>query len=128
MPIELWVDKDRRRICAVVSGDFTFEEILDTITKAVNDPDLMPGYDILSDHTQVGEVLTMGQARKMTAHLKGLSDYFAGSRWAVVTTKPASYGMMRMLSVLVEEVPIHLEVFHSFEDAERWLGQPRALE
>ncbi len=112
----------------MVSGDFTFDEILDTVTKAVNDPDFVPGCDILSDHTQVGEVLTMSQARRLTVHLRGLSEHFAGARWAVVTTKPASYGMMRMLSVLVEEVPMQLEVFHSFEDAERWLGEPRALE
>jgi hypothetical protein len=32
---------------------------------------------------------------------------------------------MRMLSVLLEKIPIDLRVFYSFDEAERWLSLPK---
>ena len=50
---------------------------------------------------------------------------WAGDRWAIVATVPASYGMMRMLSVHAERVPMDARVFERAEDAESWLDSPR---
>ena len=104
MPIKQWVESDRRRIRAVVYGNFTISEILGAIDSAVQDPGFEPGFDVLSDHTEIGEPLTISQAQEMVSHLKKLAKQMAGSRWAVVTREPASYGMRRMLSVLIERV------------------------
>lgn len=125
MPIEHRIEPEQRRIRATVSGNFTLEEILDTINGTVNDPDFQRGYDILSDHTRVETAITTEQAGVTAEYLASLSLYFAGSRWAVVTTKDVSYGMMRMLSVFLERVPMDLRVFRSFDEAENWLATPK---
>lgn len=125
MPIKQWVEPDRRRIRAVVDGDCSIFEMLGAIDFAIRDPDFVPGFDVLSDHTKIGEPLTTPQAQAIVTHLEGLAEQMAGSRWAVVTRKPASYGMMRMLSVLIKSVPMRLEVFSSFDEAEQWLASPR---
>ena len=122
MPIRHWLDKERRRVHAVVTGRFTLAEIVAAIDAATSDPEFERGFDVLSDHTAVEEPLTPSQAEQMVAHLRTLSRQLVGARWAIVTRKPASYGMMRMLSVLAEQVPMRVEVLNSLEEAEQWLG------
>lgn len=124
MPIESYVDEGRRRIVATVSGSFTLAEILDAIDRSVRDPRFRPGFAVLSDHRTVEEPLTPEQAGRMVDHLESLAELMAGSRWAVVTSKAASYGMLRMVSALVKHIPMEVQVFSSLEEAEAWLASP----
>ncbi len=125
MPIEHFIDVERRRIVATVIGDFTLEDIFETIGGAVRDPRFRPGFDVYSDHRAVGEPLTGPQATQVAAFLEKHADVLAGTRWAVVTSKPASYGMLRMLSILAQRVPMEIQVFASQSEAEAWLASPR---
>lgn len=123
MPIRIWVEKDRRLVRAVVMGSITVGEIVEAIDASIRDPDFEPGFDILSDHTAIGEPLTPSQAQQTAAHLMKFSPSMAGARWAVVVGTPASYGMMRMLAVLLERIPMTLRAFTSLADAEAWLAR-----
>ena len=122
MPIINIIDEEAGRVVSTVSGDFTIEDIVTAISGSVKDPRFRPGFHILSDHSSVGVPLTTTQAKQMIAHMEALSKYLRGSRWAVVTTKAASYGMFRMLSVLAERIPMEIQAFRSHEDAEAWLS------
>jgi len=64
---------------------------------------------------------------EISSYLKNLYGVMAHSRWAVITKNPASYGMMWILSVFFEEVPMELNIFGTMEAAERWLSQPKAI-
>lgn len=124
MPLRHHVDVKRRRVVATLSGEVSLAEMLDAITASVSHPDFEPGFDVYSDHTGITRVFTTDQARRLAGHLASLSEQMAGSRWAIVTDKEASFGMMRMLSVFAQEVPMELEVFRSPEEAEQWLSLP----
>jgi hypothetical protein len=124
VPIELTVYGERRRVEVKIRGDFTREDIIDAVDRAVTDPEFRPGFDILSDHTEIGEPLTPEQANVMIGHLMQKASLVKLSRLAFVAPRPASYGMMRMISVMVESVPMHAEVFVSREEAEAWLDAP----
>ena len=113
MGIRHWIEKDRRRVRAELTGNSSLEEMLGTITGAVEDPDFEPGFDVLSDHSGVGQPLTTPQAHELSRVLERLSRHWAGTRWAVVTTKPASIGMIRMLAVLSERVPMTIRTFRA---------------
>ena len=104
-----------------VYGEFTHDEIVETINRCVRDPEFRPGFKVLSDHTAVKVPVTPSQAKQMVEHLVNLADAFAGTRWAAVTSLPASYGMMRMVSVHAERVPLEVQIFSSLEEAEAWL-------
>lgn len=123
MPITNVIDENAARVTSTVSGDFTIEDILGAISGSVLDPRFRPGFHILSDHTAVGKPMTPAQARKMVAHLETLGKYLQGSRWAVVTTKAASFGMFRMTSVMAERTPLEIQAFHNREEAESWLAE-----
>lgn len=121
MPIRVWIEPERRLVRIVIEGDSTTEDILASIDRAVSDPDTRPGFNILSDHRAVGEPLTTPQAHAMVARMESLKEAMSGCRWAVVTSKAASIGMMRMLAVLLNRIPMTIEVFGSMDEAERWL-------
>lgn len=127
MPINYWIEKDHRHIRSIVSGNITIDDIFQTINASIEDADFEPGFDILSDHTEISEPLTTIQANQVSSYLKNLHSVMAYSRWAVITKLPASYGMMRMLSVFLEEVPMELNIFDTLEEAEKWLSQPKTI-
>lgn len=121
MPIDYHIDEEDRRAVATVSGDFTIGDIFIAISSIVHDPKFQPGFSILSDNTAIGTPLTTEQAVLMVEHLKILAPRLAGSRWAVVSSKPTSFGMNRMVSVMTETVPVEMQVFRSMEAADEWL-------
>ena len=128
MPIRIWIDKDQRLIRSEISGSFSEEDILNAINESVAHPGYEPGFNVLSDHTRVTEFITTPQAYSMARHLESLSEQMANVRWAVVTREPASNGMMRVMSVLVERVPMEVQIFETIEEAEEWLGSsPRTV-
>ena len=128
MPIKYRIDKGNRIIFAEVEGDFTLEDIIKTINSVVSDRDFRSGFNVLSDHRKIGEPATTQQMQGMAAHLESLSYAYGGTKWAMLVSKEASYGMMRMLSALVENVPIELRVFRDMEEALTWLREKQISE
>lgn len=123
MPIRYWIQPERRRICTEIVGDFTFEEIRETISDSLTDPDYSPGFHILSDHRRIGEPIKTAELKQMLRFLASFQDKLRGIRWAIVALKPASLGMMNMLAVLADDLPFEVQVFLSMKKAEHWLEQ-----
>ena len=123
MAIKHWIERDKRRVRAVITGTISIEEIIDAINTSISDPDFEDGYDILSDHRKIERAITKDQIMMTTSHIKKLSQHLKGSRWAVVTEREASYGMMKMLSVYLEKIPLSLQVFKSIGEADTWLSK-----
>jgi len=121
MPIKLWIERDLRRIRADLSGVVSISEMLEAINASVEDPDYEAGFDVLSDHTGIDQPISTENVHHLVKHLQALTEHFEGTRWAIVTEKPASYGMMRMLSVFARRVPMNVRVFRSIAAAEAWL-------
>ncbi len=121
MPIHYSIDPERRLVLATVRGDFTLDEIVASIDNAVQDSAFEPGFNVLSDHREVGNPITPTQLMQTVEHIGRDQSPLAGARWAVVTTKPASWGMMRAFAVWAESIPLTIQVFRSMEEAEAWL-------
>ena len=108
-----------------MDGEVTVADLLDGVTTAVSDPRFERGFDVFSDHTEIEKVISPAQVHSLVDHLQKASASLAGARWAIVTVKPASYGMMRMLAVYAERVPMEIRVFLSHDEAEQWLATPK---
>jgi exopolyphosphatase/pppGpp-phosphohydrolase len=122
MSITHTVDVDRLLLIFEVSGTITTDEMLAAVDRAVPVGDGRR-YDVLSDHRALVFPATAAQLEALVSHLTRYRAVFGGMRWAVVVGQPASFGMMRMLSVLAERIPIEVEVFTDPEEASRWLGR-----
>lgn len=126
MPMTHSVDHQRRLLTVEVSGTLTTREIIAAIDAAA--ADLGPGrYRVLSDHRQLTTPATTEQVEAVVDHLSGYPGHFGGSQWAVVVGQPASYGMIRMMSVLAERIPMEVQVFTTRPEAERWIDSPAFL-
>jgi hypothetical protein len=119
VPITYTLDREARLVRAAVRGDFTADDMLACVSAAALDAG-EAGYNVVSDHREIGEPATRSQVVTLVEHLATLRRYFAGARWAVIVSKPASFGMMRMLGTMAERVPMEVHVFKDAEQAERW--------
>ena len=125
MPVHFKIDTERRLVVATVFDEISDTDIVETLHSSVNDPDFEPGFNVLSDHTQVTRAITTEQVKLMVNHMESLSDRLAGARFAIITNSPASYGMMRMLSVFAKRVPMELQIFGDADEANRWLASTK---
>jgi hypothetical protein len=119
------LEADRRLVRFEIVGDFTLGEIFDNIGAALTHPEHRPGFDVLSDHIQIGRPITTAELEQVISHLATHAERLRGSHWAIVTRRPASYGMMRMLSAHAARIPLDVEVFQTLAEADEWLKSSR---
>lgn len=121
MPISYDFDEITETVIMRVEGSFTLDEMLTGMDTVFADPRVKPGFALLSDHRGIGDPATSAQLRGMVDHASLSPGKLSGSRWAIVVSKPASHGMIRMLAVLVEELGVTVEIFKEVEPAMDWL-------
>ena len=92
-----------------------FQQTLRTI---LDDPDYKPGYGFLRDRRGF-RLPPTGLVHGVASFIRE-SEALAGSRWAIVVSDPANYGMMRMLSILSEVA--EMEIFEDPATATSWLA------
>lgn len=79
------------------------------------------GFDLYSDHRGLTAPIDPGQLHAFLGHLDSAAHAVRGRRWAVVVGSAASFGMMRMLSVHAQRLPLEVAVFWEPAAAEAWL-------
>jgi hypothetical protein len=120
MPITYTIDHPARVVYAHVVGDYDGADMLEAVTSAAGEI-AESGYNVIADHTRIAGPGTREQVERLVDRLVSLRHVYGGARWAVVTSgNAASYGMLRMFSVLAERVPMDVRIFETLEEAERW--------
>jgi len=123
MPIEISIEKDRRRARFVIRDRFETDEIVSTVDRIALDPDFGPDFAILSDHRNLVEPLTPEQARVMIERIEHHGETMRGRHWVAIVDSPASYGMMRLMSARLESLAIRVDIAESPEEADRLLAR-----
>jgi len=121
MPCHYVIDKVRRLVISTGSGVVTFDELMEHQEKLHNDPDFNPKFNQLIDATTVSAVdLTRSAAEELTQR----NIFSSTSRRALVATKPAIFGMGRLLMTYLEmsDTPSETHVFYTLAPALKWLG------
>jgi hypothetical protein len=122
MPITYSIDSARRRLFAVAEGSVTYGEIMAHLGKERDDEGLpLPE---LIEAREATVVLTAAEVRQVVERLRALGGESALGPTAVVTDDDVSYGIMRMLEVLVEDV-CDIRPFRDRDEAEEWLNATR---
>ena len=122
MPVSCRLDHDARIVRIALSGTLSGEEMLGCIDQAARDTGGVPGFRVLSDHRGLDTAATPAQIQAVVLYLGAQGHIFGGCRWAVVTTMPASQGMMAMLQRYVATVGVEVQIFTDPVLAEAWLG------
>jgi hypothetical protein len=118
MPITYTLDRVRRRLFAVARGSITYSEIVAHLEKERDDNGL-PFAEII-EATQAYVALSAAEVRRVVDLLRDLGRHNALGPTAVITGNDFSYGIMRMLGILVEDV-CAVRPFRDRGEAEEWL-------
>jgi hypothetical protein len=124
MPISYSVDVARGRLHMTIEGEFTSAEISSTIREIVRHPDLPDDFTALSDHTRVTRPINQAQLVGLVSIMEEFPGRFAKVRWAIVSTRPASYGMMRVLAARADlALGMQVRIFFDVQRATKWLDR-----
>ncbi len=121
MPCQYAIDKERRLVISTGSDLVTFDEMKAHQDQLLRDPDFNPEFNQLIDASGVTAVNLSRDAAQEITHRNIFS---VRSRRALVATKPAIFGMGRLLMTYFEmaDSPSQTNVFHDFPPALKWLG------
>jgi hypothetical protein len=125
MPITISVDHASREVVAVATGPITFEDIREHLIQE-RDQGGLP-YRELIDASKAEPVCSTSDARATVDLLKTLGSQGKLGPTAVIVPNEVSYGLMRMVEILLDEFA-KVRPFHAREVAEarEWLeGESR---
>ena len=105
-----------------IEGSFTDVEMSSVVREIATASELPTGFTMLSDHSRVERPIRPSQVVELVALMEQFADRFKGARWAIVSTRPASYGMMRVLAARVPlAIPMQVKIFFDVDRASQWL-------
>jgi len=110
----------------VYQGGPSFEEWERTMRAVLADPAYQRGFPFLVDR-RFDEPTSRDTLRRVIHFLSLNEAELAESRWAIVVSSLASYGMARMKQGLGGDLPMPIQVFMDMGEAERWLRRDGAV-
>jgi len=119
MPISYSIDRARRWLFTVAEGPVTFSDIMVHLENERNDNGLP--FTELIDATRAAAALNAADVRRIVDRLRNLGRDNALGPTAILTGDDVSYGMMRMLEIMVADV-CDIRPFRSRSKAEEWLN------
>jgi hypothetical protein len=112
------IDRKKRRLTAVATGAVTYPEVLAHLEMERRDGGL-PLQELI-DGARATAALSAADVREIVQRLREVGRLGALGPTAIVVHDDASYGMMRMLEILVEDV-CDVRPFRDRAEAEAWL-------
>jgi hypothetical protein len=121
MQVKYSIDKERRLILTTAEGRVVFDDIKGHQDRLLADPDFNSSFDQLINTIPAMEIDISEDEARILAERPIVSPQ---SRRAFVAVKPHIYGLGRMMAVYHVSLGLaNAEVFHSTEEALKWLGR-----
>lgn len=125
MPVTYTIDTQEKLIRTRCVGHVTFKEVADHFRALERDPDCAARLDVVLDLSQATSLPTSGQLTAVTNEIKRIQERVRFNACAVVATRDALFGMLRVFEVLAEPYFTTIRVFRVAAEAEAWLGSQR---
>jgi hypothetical protein len=121
MPVESFINEERRLVVTTAWDHVTFEEFAAHQDRLLSDPDFNPDFDQLLDGTKVTGLDVSIEEIKALAR-RGV--FSPTSRRAFVTSNPTFFGMGRVAQsyFALAPSPSQVSVFYDLPSALDWLG------
>lgn len=126
MPIEISIDREHDLIRRRISGAVSMGEMIASFEDMLGHRDYQPGMNELTDVRDHDHQTTGDDVRRVADAIKKHSGFTGNVKLAVVVSRTVSYGMTRMLQMLLDETPWEVTIFEKLDEAERWLGVDQA--
>ena len=125
MPVTYKIDAARRLIHTTCSRPLTFTEVIEHFRTLKEDPACTGHLDVLLDVSEVDALPDSRQFGPVSAELDAVRAKVQLGLCAIIATRDAMFGMMRMFEVAAEPYFRAIRVFRGALDAQAWLvSQP----
>src|SRR5258708_3962932 len=121
MPVTYTIDARSKLIRTSCSGAVSLAEVVEHFQTLAADPDCSGGLDVLLDLSGMGtlpESRQLGAVRSAVGSIRNRVQFGA---CAIVATRDALFGMMRMFEVVAGDHFRAVRVFRRRNEAEAWL-------
>jgi hypothetical protein len=121
MPVTYEIDRKRNRISTRCVGDTTLPEILEHFDALEREANRPPYLDVLLDLTEQTNLPTAQQIQACASRI-GMAKWMIDFRaCAIVVSRDALFGMLRMFEVFAHPHFERLRVFRDMSQARAWL-------
>ena len=121
MPVTYSIDLSKRIIRTTCSSPLTFAEVIDHFRTLNEDPVCTGYFDVLLDVSTADAVPQGGQIGAVAGQIAAVREKVQFGFLAIVVTRDAMFGMMRMFEVLAGAHFRATGVFRNFGEAEAWM-------
>jgi hypothetical protein len=122
MPIEVSIDRKRDLVRRRISGEVSTDDMIRSFEETLRHPEYQPGMNELTDIRDHVHQTTGEDIRKVADTLKERGGFTGNVQHAIVVSRTVSYGLSRMLQMLMDDTPWEVAIFENPGEAERWLG------
>jgi hypothetical protein len=126
MPVTYLIDKAEGLIRTRCVGDVTLEEVADHFRELVENPDCPERLDVLLDLSEMITLPESEQLRSVGSIISRVLPKVHFGACAIVATRDALYGMIRVFEVFAEHQFASLKIFRDHSEAEMWLHSVRS--
>jgi hypothetical protein len=126
MPVTYTIDVARRVIRTTCARPLIFAEVIEHFRTLRVDPACSGCLDVLLNVSEADALPGSGQFGAVTDSIKAIREKVQFRFCAVVATRDAMFGMMRMFEAFASPYFREMRVFRAAEEAEAWLASEQA--
>jgi hypothetical protein len=123
MPIHYHLDAAAGRIRTTCAGNVQLLDVIAHFDELESDPRAHGRWDVLLDLSECTSLPTSDDLRGVTSRMGALGGHVRFGRCAIVASRDALFGMIRVFSVYAEDLFGPTCVVRTAEEAEAWLDQ-----
>ena len=124
MPVTHVVNHQRSEMCATAYGPIGMDDIRKHLSEELRDNGLVCRE--LIDASHATPAFSASDVRAIVEILRGYSETHVLGPTAIIVGNDVSYGMIRMLAILLEDI-CAVQPFRTRQEAEEWLGSTSAV-
>jgi len=125
MPVTYNIDTQERVLRTQGTGMVTLADVVDHFRDLERDPNCAGSLDVLLDLSGTNSVPETREIQAIPFEIARIRDKVHLGACAIVATKDALFGMLRMFAVMAERFFRAIQVFRSRAEAEAWLVSER---
>jgi hypothetical protein len=122
MPVTYQINRETSFIETHCTGEVTLDEVLGHFQQLEAEPSLPERLDVLLDLAEMTSLPDSAELQEVTRAVDRLRAMVEWGACAIVASRNALFGMIRMFEVLAEGLFVRIHVFRERTEAERWLG------
>jgi hypothetical protein len=127
VPVTYKIEADKRTIRTKCIGFVTLDEVIDHFRTLQQDPDCPDRLNVFLDLSEVDSLPGTGQISAVINEVKKLRGRVRFGACAILATRDALFGMMRVFEVMGEEYFRVMRTFRVANEAEAWLVSQQPL-